>query len=165
MRRLVLVLGLAAVVIGLLGCGGGGDSAVPADGKLPTAVLNPMNAFLSLHIWDNTEPFYPHHYDLGNVAGDPGNPADDGRGLLYPFPTAAIPHSYTTIRVDGADNRFGVDGTYVSGPAYVGGGVYESAMKYASGDIRVTQRFWFEPFDPGVDPRALHIEYEVFHCG
>ncbi len=97
-----------------------------------------------------------HCFTLGTVAGDPANQLDNNRGLLYGWPTDAPEYSLTTIRVGGVNYRFGVDGTYVSGPTLVNGG-YESVFDY--GIIRVTQRLSFETFPGAAEARALAIQY------
>jgi hypothetical protein len=179
-KRLGLAVSLGLLAVMLAGCGGGTTTALGPDGgdvgdaasyaqwkaglcsggdKLAAANEGMANAFIDVDINDDTEGS-PHHFTLGTVAGDPGNPNDDNARLLYGWP-GSPGTSDTTIRVNGTSYEYGTDGTYVSGPT-LAAGVYESVMTYA-GDIQVTQRLSFVPFTPGGDERALLIEYECLN--
>lgn len=87
----------------------------PWGGGLQGAtVVNLANAWLSIRV-DSMGLF-----TLWTTGGDPDNPNDDNKRLLYGTDPWS---SYATLRINGSDHVFGSSGAQVSTPQVVGSGV------------------------------------------
>jgi hypothetical protein len=73
-----------------------------------------QNDYLQVAVTDPPSS-YAARFTLGNTGGDPANPNDDNRILLYGHPNPWS--SFTTIRIDGSDSTYGSSaGTFTQSP-------------------------------------------------
>ncbi len=74
-------------------------------GFLPFGVVSVENPCLRLTVNDEDKGFESSRFSLETTGGDPDNPLDDNRPLLYDpsYPGT----SFTTIRIDGIDYMYG----------------------------------------------------------
>ncbi|MEW6752913.1 MAG: carboxypeptidase-like regulatory domain-containing protein, partial [Candidatus Latescibacterota bacterium] len=101
---------------------------------VPVVVDSVRNEFLRVAVSDR----YPgSNMAVATSGGSPATTADDGKDLLFGYPS---PHtSFTTVRIDNRNYRFGsADGDLVVAPHVVGGGRAVERV-WAIGDVRVTQ--------------------------
>ncbi len=111
------------------------DAASPWN--YPSSVVYVENTYLSIAVQTTDSTF-----TMGTTGGDPANPNDDRKLLLYGHPSPWS--SVTTIRVDGTDATFGEPnegGTYEKIPVVTGEGI-ESAWVWKG--VRVEQILSFE---------------------
>jgi uncharacterized repeat protein (TIGR02543 family) len=74
-----------------------------------------QNGYLQINVADPIDT-YPGRFVIGTTGGDPANPNDDNKPLLYGFPDS-IWSSFTTIRIDGSDFAYGgTGGTFTQNP-------------------------------------------------
>jgi hypothetical protein len=138
---------IMAILVAFLAMGVGfvsADTSLKSPPVLPPAagpgvlaasgVVTVQNDYLQIAVDSATSQF-----TLGNTGGDPANPNDDNRILLFGHPTPWS--SLTTVRIDGNDYLYGGSGgTYTEDPA-----PYLTYIKgvWVSNDIQVTQTVGF----------------------
>ncbi len=123
---------------------------LPAETTLP----NISNDYIQVVIGETGR------FTLGNIGGDPDNPNDDDKILLFGHPGPWS--SFTSIRIDGTDYIFG-GGTEVVAPCQQGGSLVASWKIVPQ--IVVTQTLTIiRSFSTGRDDN-LQIAYEIKNEG
>lgn len=125
-----------------------------AENKAPIAL---SSAFIEVAVGDNG------NFTVGTLEGDPGNPLDDNKNILFGHPIPGT--GATTLRVDGTDYwNYGSGqqiGQITSPPSTVDG---VNTTIWQVDDISLTQRLRIVQGDSGrLD--TLSIEYAIHNSG
>ena len=124
---------------------------LPAETTLPDI----SNDYIQAVIAENGR------FTLGNIGGDPNNPNDDDKILLFGHPSPWS--SFTSIRIDGVDYTFGTGGTWIIPPCQQGGSLVASWE--IGPQIVITQTLTIiRNFSTGRDDN-LQIAYEIRNEG
>ena len=119
-----------------------------------TTLSNISNDYIQVVIAENGR------FTLGNIGGDPDNPNDDDKILLYGHPSPWS--SFTSIRIDGVDYTFGTGGAWIVAPCQQGGGLVAS---WEIDSVVVTQTLTIiRSFSTGRDDN-FQIAYEIKNEG
>ncbi len=140
-RRAILLVLISAAATGVYGLPARGETGALAAAAGPN--LEIRNQYIRVFV--NATDDGTGRFAVDSTGGDPLNPADDDKPLVYGRPTPWT--SYTTIRVDGMDyvfggrteRRAGKGGDYgvrVLGPQRAGGSI---VAVWRFGDIEVSQ--------------------------
>ncbi len=130
-------------------------SIIPITLPAETTLPNISNDYIQAVIAENGR------FTLGNIGGDPDNPNDDDKILLFGHPSPWS--SFTSIRIDGVDYIFGAGGTWIIPPCQQGGSLVASWE--IGSQIVVTQTLTIiRSFSTGRDDN-LQIAYEIRNEG
>ena len=126
----------------------------PADTSFPNISNDYIQAVIS------TEAGVEGRFTLGNIGGDPDNPNDDDKKLLYghPNPTLFTATSWTAIRIDSTNYVFGNGGNWITAPCKQGENLVAS---WKINHIVITQTLSItKSFSTGREDN-LEIKYEI----
>jgi thiol-disulfide isomerase/thioredoxin len=99
-------------------------------------------------------------FTVGTTGGDPENPDDNYKDLMYGHPYPGT--SFTTIRIDGNDYRYGSsEGTFVSLPHFEGTSIVSD---WIIENVVITQKLTIIYSSTG-NPDALEIKYSILNDG
>ena len=97
-------------------------------------------------------------FTVGTTGGDPENPYDDYKKLIYGHPNPGT--SFTTIRIDGNDYIYGSsEGTFVTLPHFEGTSIVSDWMVE---NVVITQKLTIIYSSTG-NPDALEIKYSILN--
>ena len=96
---------------------------------------------------------------MGTTGGDPDNSNDDYQDLMYgwDYYDPYIGTSFTTVRIDGRDYRYGYGGTFISPPHIIDDSI---VSVWEMNDIRVTQTVAIVTSTTG-NPDTAEIRYSI----
>jgi len=118
-------------------------------------VADPGNEYLSLAV--NLTGSRGGRFTLGTTGGDPSNPADDHKLLLYGHPNPWS--SFTTIKIDGSAYIYGSDsGNFLEPPMDNPAG---NVSTWAVGEVQIRQSLSFISGTATDYPGTLEIRYSV----
>ncbi len=93
-------------------------SVIPITLPAETTLPNISNDYIQAVINDTGQ------FTLGNIGGDPDNPNDDDKILIYGHPSPGT--SFTSVKIDGIEYQFGAGGVWVISPCEQGGNLVAS---------------------------------------
>ncbi|MBS4032110.1 MAG: hypothetical protein KGZ63_11930 [Clostridiales bacterium] len=125
-----------------------------------TMQSNPFveNEYISVAINEDSAS-YLYRFTAATVLGNPNNPLDDNKRLLYGYPNAGT--SYTTIRINGADYKFGSDGENLE--RNISDETHSSVVRI--GDLRIEQKITLVDGLSSARKDNFKVSYSVTNVG
>jgi len=127
----------------------------------PSGVGSVENIYLKLTVNDENNVDHASRFSLRTTGGAPDNPNDDNQLLLYGYDDPWS--SFTTVRIEGVDSTYGVDGCVYSEIPTTGPDYIRSTCLYDT--VQVIQKLTFVQNPQTGRDDILEIRYIIKNTG